>query len=221
MYESIQLPWSATPSPAETLYRARGLVKSRGTVFLLPPSTSTLRSAFNAPPRPQTRMSSGAVALCKHFERGGASSEHGKPHPFWTLPRGSNVEKTAAAALILEGMLDDARWRNVMMLHAGVAVYELRNTKGYGMRWTLELQRKAEEAKDMPSTGKHEDRLPDANTQDQDTAQEALADAENEAGGDEAYAEDWEIKTTSFRGFLEPIAEMNHELELENEVELS
>jgi hypothetical protein len=221
MYESIQLPWSTTPSPAETLYRARGLVNTQGTVFLLPPSTSTLRVAFNAPPRPQTRMSSGAVALCKHFERGGASSEHGKPHPFWTLPRGSNLEKTAGAALILEGMLEDARWRNVMMLHAGVAVYELRNMKGYGMRWTLELQRKAEDPKDVPPTGEHEDRPPEAKIQGQGTAQEALADAENEAGGDEDYAEDWEIKKTTFRGFLEPIAEMNHELELENEVELS
>ncbi len=181
MYDSLLLPWSAHPSAAETLYRSSGLVKTKGTIFVLPPPTDILRSTFNAPPRPQTRMSSGAVALCKHFERGGASSERGKPHPFWTLPTGSNEEKTAAAASILERMLEDARWRNMMMLHMGIVVYEVRNGKGYGMRWTLELEKSIENG--------HSTR------------------------GAEQAPEDWQIKSITFRGFLEPIVGIDHEAE--------
>ena len=195
MYDSLLLPWSLIPSAPESTYRSAGLVKTKGTVFILPPSTETLRSTFNAPPRPQTRMSSGAVALCKHFERSGASSEHGKAHPFWTLPRGSNDEKTATAAGILEQMLEEVRWKNVMMLHTGVAVYEMRNGKGYGMRWTLELER----------------------TDCQDSAQgnqKVTEEGNSAAGGAETTPEDWQIRKITFRGFLEPIAEMDHELDL-------
>lgn len=137
-------------------------------------------------------MSSGAVALCKHFERG-ASSEHGKPHPFWTLPAGSNDNKTATASTVLEQMLADAAWRNVMLLHRGVAVYEIRNSLGYGMRWTLELEEagnnhsfadgNGEFVEVKPTTENHEDR-----------------------------PEKWRVAKTTFRGFLEPVEGMNHEL---------
>ena len=193
MYNSLLIPWSPNPSPAESLYRSSGLVKTKGTIFLLPPSDTVLRSTYNAPPRPQTRMSSGAVALCKHFERGGASSEHGRLHPFWTLPRGSNEQKTATAATILELMLSELKWKNVMMLRTGVAVYEARNGKGYGMRWTLELELKA-----------YQDNV-GGNQEVGDNVETATDTADYEA-------ERWQIKKTTFRGFLEPIADMGHEL---------
>lgn len=75
MYPSLQLPWSAEPSPEETAYRQAGLVRTQGTVFLLPPDRQALVESFNAPPRPKTRMSAGAVALCSkclslfHFDK--------------------------------------------------------------------------------------------------------------------------------------------------------
>ncbi|RMZ77176.1 hypothetical protein DV737_g4482, partial [Chaetothyriales sp. CBS 132003] len=131
----------------------------------------------------ESRLSSGAKALCKHFERGGASSEHGVAHPFWTLPTGSNDNKTAIASAILDQMLlpnsDGAVWRNVMMLHSCVAVYEIRNRLGYGMRWTLQLGRiqQGSEQTDGPALTK-------TNGHDQ---------------------EDWFIKSVAFRGFVEPI----------------
>ena len=140
-------------------------------------------------------MSSGAVALCKHFERGGASSEQGgKPHPFWTLPKGSNEEKTATAKSVLDRMLEDARWKNVLMLHTGVVVYEVRNGRGYGMRWTLDLQ---------PTT---------VHLGDPASNEEVVGNADA-AGGAEGAPENWQVSKTTFRGFLEPIAETNHELE--------
>jgi len=196
MYASIRVPWSSNPSTAESVYRAAGLVKTKGTLFLLPPPVDVLRDSFNAPPRPKTRMSAGAVALCKHFERGGASSEHGRPHPFWTLPAGSNEEKTKTAARVLEDILADAEWRNVMLLHQGVAVYEIRNARGYGMRWTLDILPKEDEEK-------HKIESVDKASPPQREESDHL---END------WERTWEIQRTTFRGFLEPIAELDHEL---------
>ncbi|KAJ9503401.1 hypothetical protein LTR99_006734 [Exophiala xenobiotica] len=182
MYPSLILPWSPDPSGAEGQYRTAGLVKTKGTLFLVPPPNDVLRETFNAPPRPKTRMSSGAVALCKHFERGGASSEHGRHHPFWTLPTGSNEDKTNIASRILEDILAHAIWKNVMLLHHGVAVYEMRNGLGYGMRWTLDLEVK------FPS----------------EETDEKKDDLDKE----------WTVVRTTFRGCLEPIADLDHELPL-------
>ncbi|KAK5052042.1 hypothetical protein LTR84_002846 [Exophiala bonariae] len=192
MYPSLILPWSDKPSEAEAIYRDAGYRKTKGTLFLIPPHEETLREAFNAPPRPKTRMSSGAVALCKHFERGGCSSEHGRLHQFWTLPAGSNENKTETASKILEQMLSEAIWKNVMLLHHGVAVYEIRNALGYGMRWTLELG-------ELPIG-------------DDQNIQIVAGCVEGRANDD--FEKEWEITKTTFRGFLEPIAGMDSELDL-------
>lgn len=193
MYPSLILPWSDEPSEAETVYWLAGYKKTKGTLFLIPPPQETLRETFNAPPRPKTRMSSGAVALCKHFERGGSSSEHGRPHPFWTLPVGSNENKTEIASQILEKMLAEAVWKNVMLLHPGIAVYEIRNPLGYGMRWTLELREVGEDGQEVQPP--------------QDEVVEVKDDLDKR----------WEITKTIFRGFLEPIAGMDHELAVEDD----
>jgi hypothetical protein len=79
-------------------------------------------------------------------------------------------------------MLAHAIWKNVMLLHHGVAVYEMRNSLGYGMRWTLDL----------------EVYLPSEETD------EKKDDLDKE----------WTIVRTTFRGFLEPIADLDHELPL-------
>jgi len=192
MYASLRLPWSAAPSKVEEAYRLAGHVRTQGTLFLLPPAQSILAEAYNMPPRPKTRMSSGAVALCKHFERGDASSEHGKAHPFWPLPKGSNDSKTQTATEVLNKMMRDAQWKNMMMLHRGVAVYEIRNSLGYGMRWTLELE------EDSPSTSSENMR------------------PTNMAGVEDDEIDDilrpWKIRRTLFRGFLEPIIGLDDEL---------
>ena len=56
---------------------------------------------------------------------------------------GSNENKSSIAEAILEEMLSSAVWRNVIWLHEGVAVYEIRNVRGYGMRWTLDVYNEA------------------------------------------------------------------------------
>ncbi len=199
MYSTLLLPWSTDPPGRETAYHAAGLLRTKGTLFLLPPPDSVLRETYNAPPRPKTRMSSGAVALCKHFERGGASSERGLAHPFWTLPKGSNENKTEMASQILEQMLADTVWKNVMLLHTGLAVYEIRNAKGFGMRWTLDIKEK----EDIGQI--------DGAAEGTDEAFSNSARQHYEEKDD--FEKDWDITRTTFRGFLEPIARMDHELE--------
>jgi len=160
---------------------------------MLPPERDTLIQAFETPPRPKTRSSSGAVALCKHFERGGASSEHGKAHPFWPLPTGSNDNKTRLAAATRDQMLDDLAWKNVMLLHPGVAVYEVRNSLGYGMRWTLDVE---------DDTSKSEDTSPS----------DSRPTSTNSGLADEDAEKKRTINKVTFRGFLEPIIGMDDEL---------
>ena len=122
------------------------------------------------------------------------------------------------AAGVLEKMLGEARWRNVMMLHQGVAVYEVRNGRGYGMRWTLELEDNRQATARLSTSDDVQD------GEDVEGRREEVSSTPNETDNavnvettsDEHNAEGWIIKKTTFRGFLEPIAEMDHELELEN-----
>lgn len=110
------------------------------------------------------------------------------------------------AEKILEDMLMDARWRNVMMLHEGVAVYEIRNGRGYGMRWTLDVERVGVQDGGR-KFGEGFERTKPAN------GDEAMNKSD-------ANLEDLRITKTTFRGFLEPIAGLDHELELEDQDEI-
>ena len=115
-------------------------------------------------------------------------------HPFWKLPIGSNENKSAIAEEILDDMLANAVWRNVIWLHEGVAVYEVRNAKAYGMRWTLEVSKTTQ----TNEGGEHV----------ADETKKAVAGQ----GGDESR-KTWRIQNTTFRGFLEPIEGLDHELD--------
>lgn len=90
-------------------------------------------------------------------------------------------------------MLDDLAWKNVMLLHPGVAVYEVRNSLGYGMRWTLEVE---------DDTSKSGDTSPSDSRPT--SADSGLADEDAEKKRT--------INKVTFRGFLEPIIGMDDEL---------
>lgn len=108
------------------------------------------------------------------------------------MPVGSNENKTRIASQILEKMVSEAVWKNVMLLHHGVAVYEIRNSLGYGMRWTLELR--------------------EVTAEDSQDVQISQGGVGRDVKDD--FEKDWEITMTTFRGFLEPIAGLDHELDL-------
>lgn len=135
MLRSLEVPWSEQPSAAERLYRAAGLQRTAGTLFLLPPSRDELVEAFNARHKGR-ELTVGARALCKHYERRQSVNVE---HPFWVLPIGSEDSKSETARKVLDSLMNDACWQNVLLLHPGVAVYEMRMAMGYGLRWTLEL----------------------------------------------------------------------------------
>lgn len=140
--------------------------------------------------------------MTEHFERGGASSEHGRPHPFWPLPKGSNDHKTELAAGVLDTVLENVRWENVLMLHSWVAIYEVRNSRGFGLRWTLNLEGAANDKDNTPSTV--EDKAaPEAG------AENGLGE---EGGTRDAPTPKLRISSVVFRGFVEPILDMDHEL---------
>lgn len=193
MYASIQIPWSTEPSDREKAYKESGFVKTQGTIYLLPPEEAVLRQTYSDPPRPKTRTSSGAVALTKHFQRSDVAEDKGRQHPFWPLPKGSNERLTELADELLEKMLRDAVWRNVMMLHPGVAIYEIRNKLGYGMRWTVDIEA-ADEGSGLP------------------IEQLALKNDSSKQAKLDLADRDWKYTKVTFRGFLEPIEGLNHEL---------
>ena len=115
---------------------------------------------------------------------------------------GSNENKSAIAEEILEEMLEVAVWRNVIWLHKGEAVYEIRNARAYGMRWTLDIE---EMTRESPELG--------------DTTEKAAGGVEDAGVGhwgsecnDDADKQ-WRIVKTTFRGFLEPIEGLDDELD--------
>lgn len=55
------------------------------------------------------------------------------------LPTGSETSKTDVAKKVFASIVQDSCWRNVLLLHPGLAVYEMRIAAGYGLRWTLDL----------------------------------------------------------------------------------
>lgn len=263
MYNSLLVPWSPTPTSAESLYRSLGLTRTRGTIFLLPPPTSTLRTAFTAKPRPQSRMSAGAVALCKHFERNPAPAVHprlssasttattinganegnatkeecaegteggrraeykllkrkeGEKHPYWEEPRGSNAEKDAIAVGVLERVLREARWRNVLLLREGVAVYEVRVGRGWGMRWGLELIREEGAEGSEKEEGDGEEVKGAEVGAGEAVGGEIVDGGDVENGGMvEGDVPGWRVGKITFRGFLEPIAGLDHELDVDDD----
>ena len=125
----LRIPWSDAPTYEEKAYRQAGCMRTVGTCFMLVPEDALLIEAFESL-HPRSKLSVGARALCKHHAR------H-PDHPFWRQPTGPEGRKNALARQHLEDMIAAAAWRNVHQLHGDLPVYEIRNSLGYGMRWSL------------------------------------------------------------------------------------
>ncbi|KAJ3356645.1 hypothetical protein HDU83_000507 [Entophlyctis luteolus] len=177
---ACEVPWSnaEVASPQETQYRALGFRRTTASVFpsmvLADCATDPasfrriLSEAFDRPCNPKSNLSTGARALCKHYERntpffkadvgGDAGVEKSPPksrvhangtiHPFWTKPTGSDTEKNSIARAHLDALLDLVEtndlyrcWKNIHQIHPhDTTIFEARETAAlYGMRWTLEF----------------------------------------------------------------------------------
>ncbi|KAJ3118188.1 hypothetical protein HK100_000659 [Physocladia obscura] len=183
---SFQIAWSLDESATrqENIARAQGFRRTTASVFpaqVLADNaeldTHTLKqthtrlykrlnAAFDqlAAPTSASRLSVGARALCKHYERQSTFftniNDNNSPpkekrergvnnnfvHPFWTKPSGNEDAKNAIARTHLIHLLDlmqtrdpELCWMNIHQIHPNdTTIIELRNMKTlHGMRWTI------------------------------------------------------------------------------------
>ena len=74
-------------------------------------------------------MTVGARALTKHAHR---SSEG-----FWGHIKGTEAEKNDSAETVARLIIDECIWVNAHILPHSEHIIECRNSKGYGIRWTI------------------------------------------------------------------------------------
>lgn len=123
-----------------------------------------------------------------------------------------NEEKDRMAERVMERVLGEGVWRNVVWLHQGVAVYEVREGRGWGMRWTLDLEEGEQEGDRGEVNGGG-----GSGEQGRETGTAVGVSGEGEeatatATVTAAREKQWRITKTTFRGFLEPIERLDHEL---------
>jgi hypothetical protein len=103
-----------------------------GTELLPPPSPVALCRSFLAPHSGTSRLSVGARALHKHWQRS-------ESHVWGAGIRGNDQAKNARAAEVLARLLHEASWINI---HSGVGdhepVFEIRQRDGFGARWAAD-----------------------------------------------------------------------------------
>ena len=103
-----------------------------GTELLPPPSPVALCRSFLAPHSGTSRLSVGARALHKHWQRS-------ESHVWGAGIRGNDQAKNARAAEVLARLLHEACWINI---HSGVGdhepVFEIRQRDGFGARWAAD-----------------------------------------------------------------------------------
>ena len=97
----------------------------------LPPDINILKSKFIEKNNPKSILTVGARALCKHCHRSVTD-------PFWPLQKGKDKEKNDNANIMLNLFLENCIWINIHGLPHQIGIIELRNDKGYGIRWEVE-----------------------------------------------------------------------------------
>lgn len=129
-----EVPWSEDHSERsleEARYRAAGYRRTRGTVFVDPPSDLELVAASEIGLSNLNPLTESGKALAKHYAR----ARHGPA--FWPRPAGSPALVSALARASVQGILDQSTWRNIFRLHGDVCVLEVRCALGFGARWNL------------------------------------------------------------------------------------
>ena len=105
-----------------------GVGRTEGSLDVLPPDVSLLWKSFRMVHHPKSKLTVGARALTKHCHR---SSEQ-----FWGVCTGTEEKKNKHSMGILCQVFADCCWLNVHTLPHRVFVLEVRNSSGYGLRWS-------------------------------------------------------------------------------------
>lgn len=126
--DKLIIPWSINPMDNELIYKKNGFIRTKGTIFSIPPERIDLINSFLLSHK-NTKLCVGARALSKHYVR-----QHN--HSYWEKPSGSPENQNKIAQKFLFMIIDNPSWKNIFHFKNTILL-EIRNSKGYGARWSL------------------------------------------------------------------------------------
>ncbi|XP_064616507.1 uncharacterized protein LOC135480562 isoform X2 [Liolophura sinensis] len=145
MLEGLKTLWSLW-SDEERAYRIKDILKSlgkRGILDLLglrktvgsadlwPVDRTLLERSFNEKHGAGSELTVGARALAKHHHRDASSS-------WWGTSTGNEKSRNEHALKMMNKILDEATWINIHCLPHEIKIVEVRQSEGYGVRWTAD-----------------------------------------------------------------------------------
>ena len=108
-----------------------GIRKTAGSIDnFIPLDKNILINKFKELNNPKSKLTVGAKALCKHSHRSITD-------PFWPGQGGKEKDKNDNAEKMLHLFLNECVWINIHLLPHQLVIIELRNDKGYGIRWQV------------------------------------------------------------------------------------
>ncbi|KAF2078590.1 hypothetical protein CYY_000090 [Polysphondylium violaceum] len=111
-----------------TLFNVRKTKLSLDTYFLECPIDLIKHANQLHAPKSKSLLTVASRALCKH----GIRSENS----FWGSDKGPEMVKNKRAEKVLVKVLSDSFWINIHLLPHNIPIIEIRNSQGYGLRWS-------------------------------------------------------------------------------------
>ncbi|KAK8813150.1 hypothetical protein WA158_002742 [Blastocystis sp. Blastoise] len=110
------------------LFSFLGIRTTIGSTDILPPHRETLIKSYNTQRNPKAYLTIGARALCKHAERSKTN--------YWARDKGNDLIQNELSQYVLQSLFNHCIWINTYILLDGYQIFEIRNSKGYGARWS-------------------------------------------------------------------------------------
>lgn len=125
--ENLIVDWSENMTLEELKYKENGFIKTKGSVFIDPPSNIELIEAFNKIDVDKT-LSRGAIALTKHSHR----------NIIYPKMIGNDTNKNDIAKKFINDFFKkEICWKNIHSIDNNTIIYEIRNKTYHGMRWYI------------------------------------------------------------------------------------
>ncbi|XP_030840356.1 uncharacterized protein LOC100888873 [Strongylocentrotus purpuratus] len=106
-----------------------GVRRTVGTEDTFPPTRDILQTSFRELNKASSQLTVGARALEKHCHRDQSNN-------WWGRPKGNDQSKNENAERVLNKILNEVGWLNIHQLPHALPILEVRNTDGYGARWS-------------------------------------------------------------------------------------
>ena len=122
--ENLIIDWSENMTLEELKYKENGFIKTKGSVFIDPPSNIELIDSFNKIDVGKT-LSRGARGLAKHSN-------------FYPQLTGNDTNKNNIANKFINDFLKkEIDWKNIHSIGNNTLIYEIRNKTNHGIRWYI------------------------------------------------------------------------------------